>query len=130
MVYEFFGISRLKKMILFIILVPPNFHQNKTADRMFRKEMKKLQYESASRPTSSKHWGWCSDNCYLDSYRTKRLQEAMVDVLTSEACEVLGRVENANPILEMCTGRKHLFPRIETYIRLEDSDNTWYERKV
>ena len=97
---------------------------------MFEKEMKKLQYKSASRPTSSKHWGWCSNNCYLNSHGSQRLQEAKVDVLTSEACKVLGRVEKANPVLEICTGRKHLFPRIETYIRLEDSVHTWYERKV
>ena len=94
--------------------------------------MKKLNHKYLSRPTASKNWGWCSENCYRgkEFHRPKTLQEVKVDVLTRNACRYLGRAENANPKLEMCAGRKTRYPVIETYIRLHHSGHTWYERKV
>ena len=110
---------------------PPHILRlNDTANQMFDRERNKVSLASASRPTFSQNWGWCSENCHRDSYRPQQLQEAQVDVLTKYACKYLGRVDHAHPRLEMCTGRKVLYPRIETYILLGDSENTWYQRKV
>lgn len=110
--------------------MPPVFFQNDTARELFDAEMTKIIHKSASRPTSSKNWGWCSKQCYQNSYRAQRLQEAKVDILTKYACKYLGRAENANPKLEICTGKKKLYPRIETYLLLKESGYSWYERKV
>ena len=89
-----------------------------------------MKHRSASRPTSSTNWGWCSKHCYKTSHVAQTLQEIKIDVLTSSACKVLGRAAKAKPKLEMCTGRKTPYPIIETYILLKHSENTWYERKV
>jgi hypothetical protein len=42
----------------------------------------------------------------------------------------MGKEDNANPYIEICTGRKQAYPTIETYERLEQSGNVWFERKV
>ena len=110
--------------------MPPLHLLNDTVKRLFDRETKKVIQASASRPTSSQNWGWCSDNCYRDSYRAQLLQEAHVDVLTKRACQHLGKVNHAKPRKEMCTGRKVLYPRIETYILRGKSKRTWYQRKV
>ena len=104
--------------------------ENDTAKQLFDREIEKVYQASASRPTSSQNWGWCSENCHRDSYRAQLLQEAQVDVLTKYACKYLGRADHANPDKEMCTGKKVLYPRIETYILRGDSESTWYQRKV
>ena len=43
------------------------------------------------------------------------MQETVVDILFDDECEYLGSKQNANSHIELCTGRKKTFPRIETY---------------
>ena len=118
---------------IFVVVSMEVFHNpslRKKFNKEIRQEMEKMIHKSASRPTSSRNWGWCSKNCYKTSHVPQRLQEIKIDVLTRSACKVFGRAEKANPKLEICTGRKTSYPIIETYILLEHSGSAWYERKV
>ena len=83
-----------------------------------------------SRPRATKNWGWCSDSCYQKAEEAHKLQETELDVLTGDACKVMGKEDKANPHIEICTGRKRSYPTIETYEMLKQSGYVWFERKV
>ena len=42
-------------------------------------------------------------------------QETVVDILFDNECKDLGSKQDVNSEIELCTGRKKKFPRIETY---------------
>ena len=85
-----------------------------------------------SRPQSSKNWGMCSEHCNRDPGISKTLKEAQLDILTAEACKILGKSERVNPNLELCAGKKQFFPTVSVY-RMMYSQNTekyWFKLKV
>ena len=85
-----------------------------------------------SRPQSSKNWGMCSGHCNQDPGISKTLKEAQLDILTSEACKLLGKSERVNPNLELCAGKKQFFPTVSLYRMMynQNSEKYWFKLKV
>ena len=92
--------------------------------------MNKLEY---SRPTASRHWGWCSESCHTKAeFFSNRLKETKVDVLTEKECRILGKQQKANLKYEFCAGNKKAYPKTKVYRRVHDKKNRrfWYQPEV
>ena len=55
-----------------------------------------------------------------------RLQETKLDLLRSDECRNLGAELNANSTLELCTGKKKLFPQIVKLKRIRNVKSKKY----
>ena len=70
-----------------------------------------------SRPTASRNWGWCSGRCNTDTRMAKNLKETQINILSFEECKVMGKGMNVKPSLELCGGKKRIYPKTDVYYR-------------
>ena len=92
--------------------------------------MNRLEY---SRPTTSRHWGWCSEKCHtIAKLYSNKLKETKVDVLTLQECTILGKQQRVNLHYEFCAGNKRLYPKTKVYRRIYDERKRrfWYKVEV
>ena len=62
----------------------------------------------------------------------KILKETQIDILSLEECKVMGKGMNVNPRLELCGGKKRVYPKTDVYYRTysKKKKNFWFRLNV
>jgi hypothetical protein len=81
-----------------------------------------------SKPRYDKNWSWCKSICtdQSDPSLAQKLQETKLDILTRKECEDLGAPLQANGTMEICAGKKSLFPKVLKFKRVKNMKNGAY----
>ena len=77
-------------------------------------EVTPKEKELATRVQSSKHWGFCSDHCKIESWG-QPLKETKLTVLSSKDCAIFD--PSVRSEAELCAGKKTPYPRMKVFTR-------------
>jgi len=81
----------------------------------YHSQSEKRTLKEAARPTPTHNWGWCTDWCGEVQSAAQKLKETSLDILFDDECEHLGADLDSKPNIELCTGKRKTFPKIEVY---------------
>ena len=77
-------------------------------------EVTPKEKELATRVKSSKHWGFCSDHCKIESWG-QPLKETKLTVLPSKDCAIFD--PSVRSEAELCAGKKTPYPKMKVFTR-------------